>query len=74
MPDVPTPEDCPSMGDLLRTLSGRDDDRSWEREWAALDVRYAADSRPGGRLTNDHEPARTADLGPRLGDRCRRTR
>jgi acyl-CoA thioesterase-2 len=59
MPDVPAPEDCPSMGDLLRTLSGRDDDRSWEREWAALDVRYAADSRPGGRLTNDHEPART---------------
>ena len=59
MPEVPGPEDCPSLGDLVRSLSGRDDDRSWEREWAALDVRYAADSRPGGRLTNDHEPART---------------
>ena len=59
MPDVPDPEDCPSLGELLRALSGRDDDRSWEREWAALDVRYAADSRPGGRLENATEPART---------------
>ena len=31
---------------------------SWEREWAALDVRYAGDSRPGGRLAGEAEPAR----------------
>ncbi len=34
-------------------------DGSWEREWAALDVRYVGDSRPGGALANDSEPART---------------
>lgn len=58
MPDVPPPEDCPSMGDLFRRITGRDDDRSWEREWSALDVRYAADSRPGGMLPSAPEPAR----------------
>jgi acyl-CoA thioesterase-2 len=59
MPSVPDPEDCPSLGDLFRKVTGRPDDRSWEREWAALDVRYAADSRPGGALVSDVEPART---------------
>ena len=59
MPEVPAPEDCPSIGDLIRRITGRDDDRSWEREWAALDVRYAADSRPGGALAHDDVPART---------------
>ena len=58
MPSVPDPEDCPSLGDLFRKVTGRPDDRSWEREWAALDVRYAADSRPGGALVSDVEPAR----------------
>ena len=47
------------MGDLLRAITGRQDDRTWEREWAALDVRYAGDSRPGGSLANATEPART---------------
>ncbi len=59
MPVVPDPEDCLPMGDLVRRVTGRDDDRSWEREWAALDVRYAADSRPGGSLESPTEPART---------------
>lgn len=59
MPKVPEPLDCPTMGDLYRTITGRGDDQSWEREWAALDVRYAADSRPGGALPADTEPART---------------
>ncbi|HSS67659.1 MAG TPA: acyl-CoA thioesterase II [Nocardioidaceae bacterium] len=58
MPTVPDPEDCPSLGDLFRKVTGRPDDGSWEREWAALDVRYAADSRPGGALVGDVEPAR----------------
>jgi len=58
MPDVPGPEHCPTMGDLFRKITGRADDRSWEREWAALDVRYAGDSRPGGELAGDAEPAR----------------
>ncbi len=59
MPRVPAPEDCPSMGDVSRHVTGLNEDRSWEREWAALDVRYAADSRPGGRLESASEPART---------------
>lgn len=58
MPAVPPPEDCPAMGDLFRRVTGRSDDLSWEREWAALDVRYAGDSRPGGTLAGDAEPAR----------------
>ncbi|MGH3446987.1 MAG: acyl-CoA thioesterase [Nocardioidaceae bacterium] len=59
IPDVPAPEDCPKMGDLYREVTGRADDRWWETEWAALDVRYAGDSRPGGVLSGDTEPART---------------
>ncbi len=59
MPQVPAPEECPTLGDMYRKVTGRDDDRSWEREWAALDVRYAADSRAGGSLSGGDEPART---------------
>jgi acyl-CoA thioesterase II len=58
MPAVPPPEDCPTMGELFRKTTGRPDDQSWEREWAALDVRYAGDSRPGGPLDGGTEPAR----------------
>lgn len=59
MPPVPAPEDCPSIGEMFRQLTGRPDDKSWEREWAALDVRYAADSRAGGALVASDQPART---------------
>ena len=59
MPDVAPPEECPTFGDLFRKITGRPDDDSWEREWAALDVRFAGDSRPGGPLENADIPART---------------
>lgn len=59
MPRVPAPEECPTIGDLYRKVTGRSNDRSWEREWAALDVRYAADSRAGGALAGREQPART---------------
>lgn len=62
MPDVADPEDCPLVGDLLRDLSGGGTEAvdTWDREWAALDVRYAGDSRPGGVLFADgDQPART---------------
>jgi acyl-CoA thioesterase-2 len=59
MPDVPPPEACPTFGDLFRQITGRPDDDSWEREWAALDVRFAGDSRPGGPLETADTPART---------------
>ena len=48
MPDVPGPEDCPT---LTEVFAGRDEHGAsdeWVREWAALDVRYAGNSRPGG--------------------------
>jgi acyl-CoA thioesterase-2 len=57
LPGVPDPEDCPTLDDLLRRLGGHDDG-FWAREWAALDVRYAGDSRPGGELPASDEPAR----------------
>jgi len=59
LPQVPVPEECPTMGDMYRKVTGRDDDRSWEREWAALDVRYAADSGAVGALSGSDQPART---------------
>ncbi|HEX7189579.1 MAG TPA: acyl-CoA thioesterase II [Actinomycetes bacterium] len=52
MPEVAPPDDCPELGDVLARLSGRPR-AEWDREWAALDVRYAGDVRaPGER----HEP------------------
>jgi acyl-CoA thioesterase-2 len=56
MPVVAAPEDCPELGDLLAGLTGRPRDE-WNREWAALDVRYAGDSREGGSLHDDAHPA-----------------
>jgi acyl-CoA thioesterase-2 len=56
MPDVPAPELCPSLGDIF-TERNHDSDE-WDREWAALDVRYAGNSRPGGELSAEFEPAR----------------
>ncbi len=60
MPAVADPESCPLVGDILREVSGGGEDAvdAWDREWAALDVRYAGDSRPGGVLADDQHPAR----------------
>lgn len=55
--DVPAPEDCPALADMMAALSGRPAS-DWEREWGALEVRYAGDSRPGGRLADAGNPAR----------------
>lgn len=56
MPAAPPPADCPELGDVLSTLTGRPRDE-WDREWAALDVRYAGDSREGGALRDPEHPA-----------------
>src|SRR3954469_22422637 len=50
MPDVPRPEDCPTLSDIFARRQGSDESDRWVREWAALDVRYAGNSRPGGEL------------------------
>jgi len=56
MPDVPKPEDCLDLGEMFR---GEESSRAeeWTKEWAALDLRHAGDSRTGGALVNDRQPA-----------------
>ncbi len=56
MPATAPPEDCPELGDVLAKLTRRPRE-VWDREWAAMDVRYAGDSREGGVLHDDDHPA-----------------
>jgi acyl-CoA thioesterase-2 len=53
MPEVPSPERCPTLAEVYSAASGRPKEE-WEREWAALDVRYAADSRAGAPGDGSH--------------------
>lgn len=54
--DVPPPEDCPILSDVMSSVTGRP--RSlWESEWGALEVRYIGDSRRGGTLSDPAHPA-----------------
>jgi acyl-CoA thioesterase-2 len=48
MPDVPAPEDCPPLASVIPG-PGRDAEE-WQREWSALEVLHAGDSREGGTL------------------------
>ena len=69
MPDVPPPEMGVSMTDIARQNSPESVEE-WEREWAALDVRYVGTSAMGLPADPDH-PARAQlwlrTAGP-LGD------
>lgn len=56
MPDVPPPEDCLDL--LAATPDRARDPEAWQEEWAALEVRYVGDSRPGGTLEDPAYPAR----------------
>ncbi|MGH8827797.1 MAG: acyl-CoA thioesterase [Jiangellaceae bacterium] len=67
MPDVPPPDQCPTLGELVSNLTGQPV-AAWEREWAALDVRYVGDSRPGGALADSTHPA-LARIWLRASDR-----
>jgi acyl-CoA thioesterase-2 len=57
MPEVPSPEDA---FDVSKAMAAADSERrdEWIREWAALDLRHAGDSRPGGALEDPDRPAR----------------
>src|SRR5690349_16833461 len=57
MPDVPAPEDCPRLSDVFASREDPGASEQWMREWAALDVRYAGNSRPGGEISIPGEPA-----------------
>ena len=58
MPAVPAPEECPSLTEIFADREGGGASADWRREWAALDVRYAGNSRPGGEIQVPGEPAR----------------
>jgi len=49
MPEVPDPDSSRSLAEGVPEVL--------RREWAALDVRHAGDSRPGGTLPNDVHPS-----------------
>lgn len=61
MPEVRPPEECPTLSEVFearragRQTSG--DDKAFEREWAALDVRYAGNTVPGGGIEVPGQPA-----------------
>jgi acyl-CoA thioesterase II len=56
MPSAPEPDSCPRLADLYAATTGRSA-RDWEREWAAVEVRYAGNSGPGGDLASAEHPA-----------------
>ena len=58
MPDVPGPDDSPDMAEQFRQRSPEHAE-IWVREWAALELRTIADSRPGGELSPADRPARS---------------
>ena len=57
MPAAPRRRTAPSSASVLAKLTRRPREH-WDREWAALDVRYAGDSREGGVLHDPDHPAR----------------
>jgi acyl-CoA thioesterase-2 len=58
MPDVPTPEEALDMGEMFRRRSPESADE-WLKEWAALELRWVGDSRPGGAIPGDERPSQS---------------
>lgn len=70
MPEVPAPADSPDLGELMRKIAG-DEAGEWLNEWAALELRWVGDSRPGGPIPSDERPAQSRlwmKVRGRLGD------
>ncbi|RLV49256.1 acyl-CoA thioesterase II [Nocardioides mangrovicus] len=57
MPDVTPPQECPQLSDLFRDHAPEAAEE-WDKEWAALDIRWAGDSSESGGLAPDQHPAR----------------
>lgn len=55
MPEVPAPDDCPEFAELFERVS-KAPRAAWDREWAALDIRYVGDSRFGADWHSDDHP------------------
>ena len=58
MPDVAAPVDSVDVAELFRTRPGGKG-AEWLEEWAALEMRWVGDSRPGGTLPADERPAQS---------------
>lgn len=56
MPSVPDPEECPEMAVVFERVS-KTPRVEWDREWAALDIRYAGDSRRTDAWRSKDHPA-----------------
>ena len=67
MPRVTSPADSVDMTDKFRKLHPESADE-WLKEWAALELRWVGDSRPGGNMPNDEHPAQSR-LWIRVSDR-----
>jgi acyl-CoA thioesterase II len=67
MPDVPAPEKGVDLAEMFGRRTGEETGQ-WEREWAALDVRYLGNSVLGGVADDDGRPSR-AQLWIRTSDR-----
>jgi acyl-CoA thioesterase-2 len=57
MPDAPAPEDSVDVAEALQSMDAARREE-WEREWAAMELRHAGDSGPGGALTGTEHPSR----------------
>jgi acyl-CoA thioesterase-2 len=71
MPGVTSPADSLDMSQLFRKRSPDNGDE-WLKEWAALELRWVGDSRPGGTMPNDEHPAQSRlwiRVSGRLDDR-----
>ena len=58
MPDVPSPEESPDMGEMFRKRSPDNADE-WLREWAALELRWVGDSSPGRQHPRRRAPSQS---------------
>ncbi len=56
MPTVPAPDESIDLAEVFARRSP-ESAAHWAREWSALEVRHAGDSRPGGSIPSDEHPA-----------------
>jgi acyl-CoA thioesterase-2 len=56
MPQVTEPDECIELADLFARMA-KAPRSAWDREWAALDIRYAGDPRFGTEWQSEHHPA-----------------
>jgi acyl-CoA thioesterase-2 len=69
MPEVPGPDEVPDVRSLMAEDPARR--RQWQREWGALELRLAGDSRPGGLFEGGEHVSRVCfwvRVSPRLPD------